>query len=174
MGVLGRFKDIMASNINAWRNSKKHTENEIRQQMDSLQKDLRDIDAEFNAYEMNEKRVRRELADAKAEVGKFRKYVERAEADSEEERKEEFQINLDAAEKKQDDAQTRYDKAAAELDQMTQMREKRQSDIMSLRNDLGEKNTDSIEYAKDIQDAYKSLGKSEEDQQMEDLMKKYE
>ena len=97
MGILSRFKDIMASNINSWRDSKKHSEKEIRKQIEALQRDLGAIDAEFNAYESAAIRTEKAYAEAKAEVAKFEKYVARATEEGDAAAAADFQVKLDAA-----------------------------------------------------------------------------
>ena len=170
MGILSRFKDIMASNINSWRDSKKHSEKEIRKQIEALQRDLGAIDAEFNAYESAAIRTEKAYAEAKAEVAKFEKYVARATEEGDAAAAADFQVKLDAANNALEAAGEKAEKAATEFNQMKQMKAKRTNDIATLQGDLGEQK----QYLEDIQNAKASLGKTEADEELENLMKKYD
>lgn len=174
MGILSRFKDIMASNINSWRDSKKHSEKEIRKQIEALQRDLGAIDAEFNAYESAAIRTEKAYAEAKAEVAKFEKYVARATEEGDAAAAADFQVKLDAANNALEAAGEKAKKAATEFNQMKQMKAKRTNDIATLQGDLGGELGEQKQYLEDIQNAKASLGKTEADEELENLMKKYD
>ena len=57
---------------------------------------------------------------------------------------------------------------------MKQMKAKRTNDIATLQGDLGGELGEQKQYLEDIQNAKASLGKTEADEELENLMKKYD
>lgn len=78
MGILARFKDIMASNINALLDKMEDPEKMIDQYMRNLESDLGKVKAETAAVMADEKRAERELNECQAEVDKLQAYAEKA------------------------------------------------------------------------------------------------
>ena len=78
MGILARFKDIMASNINALLDKMEDPEKMIDQYMRNLESDLGKVKAETAAVMADEKRAKRELDECQAEVDKLQSYAEKA------------------------------------------------------------------------------------------------
>lgn len=78
MGILARFKDIMASNINALLDKMEDPEKMIDQYMRNLESDLGKVKAETAAVMADEKRAKRELDECQAEVDKLQAYAEKA------------------------------------------------------------------------------------------------
>ncbi len=78
MGILARFKDIMASNINALLDKMEDPEKMIDQYMRNLESDLGKVKSETAAVMADEKRAKRELDECQAEIDKLQSYAEKA------------------------------------------------------------------------------------------------
>ena len=71
MGVLSRFKDIMASNINALLDKAEDPEKMIDQTMRNLTRDLGKVKEETAAVMADEQRAKRQLDEVNAEIAKM-------------------------------------------------------------------------------------------------------
>ena len=78
MGILKRFKDIMASNINALLDKAEDPEKMIDQCLRDLNSDLGKVKAETAAIMADEQRAKRELDECTAEIAKMQSYAEKA------------------------------------------------------------------------------------------------
>lgn len=78
MGILSRFKDIMASNINALLDKMEDPEKMIDQYMRNLEKDLADIKNETATIMAEEKSAKRKLDECEAEIAKMDEYAKKA------------------------------------------------------------------------------------------------
>lgn len=78
MGVLTRFKDIMASNINALLDKCEDPEKMIDQYMRNLESDLGKVKAETASVMAEETRAKRELDECNAQIDKMQSYAEKA------------------------------------------------------------------------------------------------
>ena len=78
MGILKRFKDIMASNINALLDKAEDPEKMIDQCLRDLNSDLGKVKAETAAVMADEQRAKRELDECMAEITKMQTYAEKA------------------------------------------------------------------------------------------------
>lgn len=78
MGILARFKDIMASNINALLDKMEDPEKMIDQYMRNLESDLGKVKSETAAVMADEKRAKRELDECQEEIDKLQSYAEKA------------------------------------------------------------------------------------------------
>ena len=78
MGILTRFKDIMASNINALLDKAEDPEKMVDQYMRNLESDLGKVKAETAAVMADEKRAKRDLDECQAEIDKLQSYAEKA------------------------------------------------------------------------------------------------
>lgn len=74
MGILSRFKTIMASNINAL-NGNDDPVKAINDHMRSLNVDLNQVRAETSTVQMEERRARRALDECEAEIRKLQQYA---------------------------------------------------------------------------------------------------
>ncbi len=84
MSILARFKDIMASNINALLDKAENPEKMIDQILRNLNRDLGAVKAETASIMAQEQRVKRELDECIEEISKMEKYAIKAlEADNE-------------------------------------------------------------------------------------------
>ena len=81
MGILSRFKDIMASNVNALIDKSRNPEKTINEYMNQLRSDLGHVKAELSALDTERDRAARELNECEAEVEKYNRYAEKAAAE---------------------------------------------------------------------------------------------
>ena len=78
MGIITRFKDIMAANINALLDKCEDPEKMIDQYLRNLESDLGKVKAETASVMADEKRAKRELDECNAEITKFQNYAVKA------------------------------------------------------------------------------------------------
>jgi len=78
MGILTRFKDIMASNINALLDKCEDPEKMIDQYMRNLESDLGKVKAETASVMAEETRAKRELDECTEQINKMQSYAEKA------------------------------------------------------------------------------------------------
>lgn len=132
MGILTRFKDIMASNINALLDKCEDPEKMIDQYMRNLESDLGKVKAETASVMAEETRAKRELDDCNEQIAKMQSYAEKAllagnEADARSflEKKQQLATTQAALQKA-------YDVAKDNAAKMRQMHDKLVKDIDSL------------------------------------------
>ena len=78
MGVITRFKDIMAANFNALLDKAENPEKMIDQYLRNLQGDLAKVKAETASVMAEETRAKRELDECTEQVNKMQSYAEKA------------------------------------------------------------------------------------------------
>lgn len=78
MGILARFKNIMASNINALLDKAEDPEKMVDQILRDLQDNLGEVKAETAGIMAEEARAKREYDEASAEAAKLQSYAEKA------------------------------------------------------------------------------------------------
>ena len=78
MGIIKRFTDIMAANINALLDRAEDPSKMIDQYIRDLESDLAKVKAETAAIMAEEVRAKREVDECAAEIAKMQKYAEKA------------------------------------------------------------------------------------------------
>lgn len=78
MGILSRFRDIMASNMNALLDKAEDPEKTIDNFMRNVNIDLGKVKAETASVLADERRTKRTLDDCQAEISKLQHYAEKA------------------------------------------------------------------------------------------------
>ncbi len=78
MGIISRFKDIMAANFNALLDKMEDPEKMIDQYIRNLENDLGEIKSETASVMAEEKAAKRKLDDNEAETAKMQQYAEKA------------------------------------------------------------------------------------------------
>ncbi|TWT01526.1 PspA/IM30 family protein [Planomicrobium sp. CPCC 101079] len=132
MEILKRFRDIMASNINAMLDKAEDPEKMIDQYLRDLNSDLGKVKAETAAIMAAEKRERRELDELQSEIGDMQRYAVKAlEAGNEDDARKFLQRKAELAEKEKD-RKTAVELASTNTSQMRQMHDKLESDIGEL------------------------------------------
>ena len=121
MGILQRFKDIMASNINALLDKAEDPEKMIDQTLRNLTKDLAEVKKETAAVMADEQRCKRELDEVNSEITKMQAYAEKALLAGNEADAMKFLEQKNQLTAKQASLQQTYDVAAANAMKMRQM-----------------------------------------------------
>ena len=132
MGVLSRFKDIMAANINALLDKAEDPEKMIDQTMRNLTSDLGKVKEETAAVMADEQRCKRELDECNKEIAKMQAYAEKALLAGNEADAMKFLEQKNVLTTKQASLQQTYDVAAANAMKMRQMHDKLVNDINQL------------------------------------------
>lgn len=132
MGILTRFKDIMAANINALLDKAEDPEKMIDQTLRNLTKDLAEVKQETAAVMADEQRCKRELDACNSEIAKMQSYAEKALLAGNEADAMKFLEQKNTLSAKQASLQQTYDVAAANAMKMRQMHDKLVSDINEL------------------------------------------
>ncbi len=132
MGIISRFKDIMAANINALLDKAEDPEKMIDQTMRNLTRDLGEVKEQTAAVMADEQRCKRELDQCNSDIAKMQSYAEKAllagnEADATKFLEQKAQLSV-----KQASLQQTYDVAAANAMKMRQMHDKLVKDINEL------------------------------------------
>lgn len=78
MGIIARFKDIMAANINALLDKAEDPEKMIDQYMRNLEEDLGKVKAETASIMADEAKAKREVEACKKEITQLQSYAEKA------------------------------------------------------------------------------------------------
>ena len=115
MGILQRFKDIMASNINALLDKAEDPEKMIDQTLRNLTKDLAEVKKETAAVMADEQRCKRELDEVNSEITKMQAYAEKALLAGNEADAMKFLEQKNQLTAKQASLQQTYDVAAAKM-----------------------------------------------------------
>ncbi len=132
MGILTRFKDIMASNINALLDKAEDPEKMIDQYLRNLNSDLGKVKAETASIMVEEQRVKRNLDECQLDIDKMEKYAIKAlEAGNEGDARKflEKKVSLVTREAELQEA---YRLASSNSMQMKQMHDKLVTDIGEL------------------------------------------
>ena len=132
MGIITRFKDIMAANINALLDKCEDPEKMIDQYLRNLESDLGKVKAETASVMADEKRAKRELDECNAEIEKFQNYAVKAIEAGNDNDARQFLEKKNQLVQKQTALQQAYDLASANATKMRQMHDKLVSDINSL------------------------------------------
>ncbi|MBX0315222.1 PspA/IM30 family protein [Planococcus glaciei] len=132
MEILKRFRDIMASNMNALLDQAEDPEKMIDQYLRDLNSDLGKVKSETAAIMAAEKRERRELAELQQEIEDMQRYAVKAlEAQNEDDARKFLQRKAELTEREKT-MQTAVEMAATNTAQMRQMHDKLESDISEL------------------------------------------
>lgn len=132
MGIISRFKDIMAANINALLDKAEDPEKMIDQTMRNLTRDLAAVKEETAAVMADEQRCRRELDECNSEIAKMQSYAEKALLAGNEGDATKFLQQKSQLTAKQASLQQTYDVASANAMKMRQMHDKLVNDINEL------------------------------------------
>ncbi len=133
MGIISRFKAIMASNFNALLDKMEDPEKMIDQYLRNLENDLGQIKAETAAVMAEEKSAKRKLDECEAEMAKMQQYAEKAVAAGDDSAARQFLSKKGELATKRDALSQQYTVAAENSIKMKEMHDKVTSDIDSLR-----------------------------------------
>lgn len=132
MSILTRFKDIMASNINALLDKAENPEKMIDQYLRNLNRDLGKVKAETASVMAEERRTKRELDECRQDIQKMENYAIKALEAGNEDDARKFLERKNQLASKETQFQQMYDIAANNASQMRQMHDKLVSDIAEL------------------------------------------
>lgn len=132
MGILTRFKDIMASNINALLDKCEDPEKMIDQCIRNLSNDLAKVKQETAAVMAQEKSCKRDVDECEAEINKMQNYAIKAVNAGNDEDARKFLAEKAKLSSKLADLQSNYALAADNADKMRAMHDKLTSDIKEL------------------------------------------
>lgn len=132
MSILSRFKDIMASNINALLDKAEDPEKMIDQYVRNLNRDLGKVKSETAAVMAEEQRAKRAVDECQAEIEKMERYAVKAlEALNEGDARKFLERKVSLA-KTLSGLEQAYQAAATNAQQMRQMHDKLVDDIGQL------------------------------------------
>lgn len=132
MSILTRFKDIMASNINALLDKAEDPEKMIDQYLRNLNKDLGKVKSETASVMAEEKRAKRAWDECKADVDKMQKYALKALEAANEADARKFLERKATLTEKETQLHQAYELASSNATQMRQMHDKLVGDIKEL------------------------------------------
>lgn len=132
MGILTRFKDIMASNINALLDKAEDPEKMIDQCLRNLNSDLGKVKAETASIMAEEQRSKRELDECTSEINKMQNFAVKALEAGNEDDARKFLEKKSSLVNKQASLQESYNIASANATQMREMHDKLVNDINEL------------------------------------------
>ncbi len=132
MGIISRFKDIMAANINALLDKCEDPEKMIDQYMRNLESDLGKVKSETAAVMADEARAKRELDECTAEIDKLQAYAERAVQAGNDDDARAFLTKKQTLLTKQQALEQTYALAKDNASKMRQMHDKLVNDISEL------------------------------------------
>lgn len=132
MGILTRFKDIMASNINALLDKCEDPEKMIDQYLRNMNEDLGKVKAETASVMAEETRAKRELDECTEQINKMQSYAEKALTAGNENDARSFLEKKQQLTATQASLQKAYDVAAGNAAKMRQMHDKLVKDIDGL------------------------------------------
>lgn len=132
MGILTRFKHIMASNINPLIDRSDNPEKMINQYLKNLNLDLGAVKAETASVLAEEQRAISALNECKSDINKMQRYAVKALENGNEDQARNFLERKATLAAKESELQVAYDLASANSIKMKQLREKLSTDIHSL------------------------------------------
>ena len=133
MGIITRFKDIMAANFNALLEKVEDPEKMIDQYLRNLEDDLGEVKKETASVMADEKSAKRKLDECTAEIAKMGEYARKAVVSGNDEEAKAFLRKKADLTEQQAVLQGQYDLACSNSQKMRQMHDKLETDIASLK-----------------------------------------
>ncbi|MCH5253933.1 MAG: PspA/IM30 family protein [Lachnospiraceae bacterium] len=134
MGIMTRFKDIMAANVNALLDRCEDPEKMIDQYLRNLEQDFAKVKAETASIMAEEKSAKRKLDECDAEIAKMTEYAKKAVAAGNDDEAKQFLAKKAELTQKQSVLAQNYELARGNSEKMRQMHDKLSSDIASLKS----------------------------------------
>lgn len=132
MGIIARFKEIMAANINAALDKCEDPSKMIDQYIRDLESDFGKVKAETAAIMAEETRAKRELDECQAEITKLENYAKKAVEAGNDDDARQFLTKKSNMQSELAAKQQAFDLAADNAAKMRQMHDKLQKDIEDL------------------------------------------
>ena len=134
MGIMTRFKDIMAANVNALLDKAEDPEKMIDQYLRNLETDFAKVKAETASVMAEEKSARRKLDECSEEIAKMGEYEKKAVAAGNDNDARRFLEKKSELTQKQEVLTKNYELAQANSVKMRQMHDKLESDIQAMKS----------------------------------------
>lgn len=134
MGIMTRFKDIMAANVNALLDKAEDPEKMIDQYLRNLETDFAKVKAETASVMAEEKSARRKLDECSEEIVKMGEYAKKAVAAGNDNDARRFLEKKSELTQKQEVLTKNYELAQANSVKMRQMHDKLESDIQAMKS----------------------------------------
>ncbi len=134
MGILTRFKDIMAANFNALLDKAEDPEKMIDQYLRNLESDFAKVKAETASVMAEEKSAKRKLDECDDEIAKMTEYAKKAVAAGNDNDARQFLTKKNELTEKQAVLAKNYELAQANSEKMKQMHNKLESDISAMKS----------------------------------------
>lgn len=134
MGIISRFKDIMAANFNAILDKMEDPEKMIDQYLKNLEEDMAKVKAETASVMAEEKNAQRKLNECDEEVNKMGEYAKRAVMAGNDAEARQFLARKQELTEKRDVLLQQYTLACDNSAKMRQMHDKLEADISSLKS----------------------------------------
>lgn len=139
MGILGRFKDIMASNIHAiFNNEDKHPEKTIEKYLNQLKYDLGQVKSETAALKTEYQRAQRAVDENLAEQEKLERYISKSNEAGNSSDARIYERKLDKVKEDGLVLNQKFEQSKANMDALVQMNDKLSGDISTLESKLNE------------------------------------
>ena len=196
MGIMTRFKDIMAANVNALLDKAEDPEKMIDQYLRNLETDFAKVKAETASVMAEEKSARRKLDECSEEIAKMGEYAKKAVAAGNDNDARRFLEKKSELTQKQEVLTKNYELAQANSVKMRQMHDKLESDIQAMKskrdmlkakvkvaqtqrkiNEMGsgmESAEEKVNRMLDEADAVGELNTSSEEEDLDKLASKYD
>lgn len=133
MGVLTRFKDIMAANFNALLDKCEDPEKMVDQYLRNLEQDFAKVKAETASVMADEKNAKRKLDECDSEIAKMAEYAKKAVAAGNDDEARKFLSKKAELTQKREVLSKEYELSTSNSAKMRQMHDKLQEDISSLK-----------------------------------------
>lgn len=134
MGIMTRFKDIMAANVNTLLDKAEDPEKMIDQYLRNLETDFAKVKAETASVMAEEKSARRKLDECSEEIAKMGEYAKKAVAAGNDNDARRFLEKKSELTQKQEVLTKNYELAQANSVKMRQMHDKLESDIQAMKS----------------------------------------
>lgn len=134
MGIMTRFKDIMAANVNALLDKAEDPEKMIDQYLRNLESDFAKVKAETASIMAEEKSARRKLDECQEEIAKMGEYAKKAVAAGNDNDARRFLEKKSELTQKQEVLAKNYELAKANSEKMKQMHDKLEGDIQAMKS----------------------------------------
>ncbi|MCR5214974.1 MAG: PspA/IM30 family protein [Eubacterium sp.] len=155
MGILSRFKDIMASNVNATFNKQdKQAEKSVMKYLNQMKVDLGQVKAEADALKMQVERERRKVDDNMAEQEKLQRYIDKCNENGNTSDARSFERRLEVVAKEGEVLNQKLIKTETDLDDLAAMNDKLTNDMITLESKMNE-----YQSKKSIIEAQEKMGK---------------
>lgn len=134
MGIMTRFKDIMAANVNALLDKAEDPEKMIDQYLRNLESDFAKVKAETASIIAEEKSAARKLGECDEEISKMGEYAKKAVAAGNDNDARQFLTKKNELAQKREVLAKNYELAKANSEKMRQMHDKLEADISEMKS----------------------------------------